>query len=400
MTLLTSSTYLEGEARAANVKSYRYSAPPDTGDGWQTASLTSEHLDPALINALFERVLDNTYKNIHSVLLVKNGKLVVEEYFPGTDDEGKFQVYNRDKLHDVASVTKSVTSILIGIALDQHILTNVDQKMSALLPQYSDIFANSDKDRICLKHFLSMTAGLAWDESSYPYFRYLNDHMDMNVAPDPIRYVLEKQVVAVPGTTFDYNSGLSLALGQVILNVSGMPADKFAERHLFDPLGIPRYFWFKYPNGAVQAGGGLHITPRDMAKIGYLYLNGGRWHGRQIVSEAWITASTTQHAPGEGYDRIGTMWWLEKIGLPVTGGWPHQYGYQWWLGSFRLGDRVVKCFSARGRAGQFIFVFPELNLVAVFTGWNEFSLMNQPFDMLERYILPAASAPHTKEIGR
>ena len=185
---------------------------------------------------------------------------------------------------------------------------------------------------------------------------------------DPVRFVLERPLGATPGTKFVYNSGISVTLGEILYKVSGLRADQFAEHYLFAPLGISDYKWWEFPTGTVDTGGGLSLRPRDMAKIGYLFLTDGRWQGRQIISEEWIQESTKQQAP----DRA--------------------YGDQWWLGWFRVRDRVpVASYSAHGRGGQFIFVFPDLQMVAVFTGWNDNTLYDQPLDMLQRYLLPAAT---------
>jgi CubicO group peptidase (beta-lactamase class C family) len=354
----------------------QYAAPEKTKDGWETASLNNENLDANLIKELFERVGDNTYKNIHSVLLVKNGKLVVEEYFPGKNCLGQYWTYTRDTLHDIQSVTKSVNSILVGIAIDQHLITGVDEKISAFFPDYADIFTNQEKDAICLKHLLSMTAGLAWDESTYPYTDARNDALKALLSPDPIRYTLERPMVAAPGAKFAYNTGIALVLGEIIYKASGLRADKFAERYLFEPLGISDYYWEKTPNGSVNTGGGLMLRPRDMAKIGQLLLNGGRRQGKQIVSEGWVKESTK---PQSGAGQLPT--WVPE----ATG-----YRYQWLLGSFHVYDQVIGWYGAAGRGGQFVAVFPDLQMVAVFTGWNDNALLAQPIDMLQRYILPAA----------
>jgi CubicO group peptidase (beta-lactamase class C family) len=211
-----------------------------------------------------------------------------------------------------------------------------------------------------------MTAGLAWDEWTLPYTDARNDHVAMNASADPVRYVLERPMAATPGQKFVYNSGVAIMLGEIVHKASGLGADEFAQRHLFGPLEISRFLWLRYPNGVVQTGGGLWLRPRDMAKIGWLCADGGRWRGKHIVSAEWIADSTKQHAP----DR--------------------SYGYQWWLGALAAGDRKFNAYGAQGRGGQFIIVLPELKMVAVFTGWNEGALGEQPYDMLRRYILPAA----------
>jgi CubicO group peptidase (beta-lactamase class C family) len=221
-----------------------------------------------------------------------------------------------------------------------------------------------------------MTAGLSWDEWTYPsYTDPRNDAAMMASKADFFRYVLERPVATTPGTKFVYNSGISLMLGEIIYKASGLRADKFAERHLFLPLGITNYSWGKAPNGVVNTLGGLALRPRDMAKIGCLFLNGGRWQGKQIVSEKWVKDSTKQQI---GVSQLPT-WFL------VDG-----YGYQWWLGSFHVRGQTIGSYSARGRGGQFIIVYPALQMVAVFTGWNDNELLGQPLDMLQRYILPAA----------
>jgi CubicO group peptidase (beta-lactamase class C family) len=355
------------------IRNSHYTVPEQVNDGWDTAHVSEVGLNSDQIENLLSQVRNDSYKNIHSVLIVRNGKLVVEEYFPGQEEDGRHQDYGRDTLHGIHSATKSVNSILIGIAISQHRITDVDAKVSTLLPEYSDLFADREKDEIRLKHLLSMTAGLSWAEWGVPYTDARNDHVAMNRSDDPVRYVLSKPLVATPGTRFHYSSGVSIALGEVVYKSSGLRPDRFAEQHLFKPLGISNYQWLKYPNGIVQAGGGLYMRPRDMAKIGYLFLNGGRWQGKQIVSEQWIRESTVQQAPDA------------------------QYGYQWWLGRLRSGDRALVTVAAQGRGGQFILILPELQMVAVFTSWNDGNgLTEQPLDMFQRFVIPAAfpSPPH------
>jgi CubicO group peptidase (beta-lactamase class C family) len=361
-----------------HVRDYHYVVPEKTDDGWETGSLSDVYLAEGPIRELLARINDHTYKNIHSVLLVKNGKLVVEEYFPGNDSSGKYRVFQRDTLHELHSTTKSINSILVGIAVDQHLITGVDQKISTVFPTYADVFAKSEKDAIRLKHVLTMTAGLSWDEWTYPYTDSRNDHVAMNNSKDPVRYVLERPLVSKLGEQFAYSSGNTIVLGEIVHQVSGLKANAFAQRNLFKPLGISEFYWWEYPSGFVQTGGGLFLRPRDMAKIGYLYLNGGRWKEKQIVSEAWVKASTTNCVDAKQFPS-----WIKADG----------YGYQWWLRSFKVGDHVIPSYHAAGRGGQFIFVVPELQIVAVFTGWNDNELGAQPFEMFERYILPAANAP-------
>src|SRR3954447_21322032 len=196
-------------------KTYQYAIPEKTNDGWDVASLAMEKIADEPIKELIERIYDNTYKNIHSVLVIRNGKLVLEEYFPGYNSDRKSRVYDRDTIHEVCSISKSVNAILMGIAIDQHLINGVDQKISALMPGYSDVFADTKKDEIRLKHLLTMTTGLAWDEWKYPYEDSRNDYVAMNDNKDPVRYVLQQPLVAKPGEKFVYSTGGSVALGEI-----------------------------------------------------------------------------------------------------------------------------------------------------------------------------------------
>jgi CubicO group peptidase (beta-lactamase class C family) len=336
--------------------------------------LEAENVNPVFIWKLMDRIQSRSYLNIHSVLLVKNDKLVLEEYFPGYDSNGKFHAFNRDTRHEMHSVTKSVNSILVGIAIDQHLIGGVDEKVSNFFPEYADVFADHQRDAIRLKDLLTMSSGLSWDEWSHPYGDGRNDLDIMDQSKDRVRYVLTMPVVAPPGTQFTYSGGTSFLLGEIVRRHSGMRTDKFAARYLFGPLGFTNYFWWKFPGGAVDAGGGLVLRPRDMAKIGSLFLNGGRWRGKQIVSKQWVTDSTRNYVDARQFHP-----WIKGDG----------YGYQWWMRTFQVNGRKVFSYHAAGRGGQFIFVFPSLQMIAVFTGWNDNALGTQPFDMVERYILPA-----------
>jgi len=358
-----------------------YSIPERLNDGWDTADLKTENIDARRIAALLDAILSNDYKNITSLLLVKHNKLVVEEYFPTQFGGRAEQALRRVAPQPLFSATKSVNSILIGLAVQQHLIHGVDQNISTFFPEYADIFADSDRSKLTVKDFLTMSAGLSWDEWTYSYTDPRNSAVATILSPDPIRHVLDQPVVALPGAKFVYASGIAQTLGQIIYKVSGLRADRYAEQNLFQPLGISDYYWSKLPNDIVETGGGLFLRARDMAKIGFLFLNGGRWQGKQIIDEQWVKDSTTNHI-----DPSQIPAWVEADG----------YGYQWWSGSFKVGHRTIKSWSARGRGGQFIFIFPDQRMVAIFTGANEGPLLNQPLDMLERYILPAVLPPTTR----
>ncbi len=353
---------------------YSYVVPEKTNDGWQTASLENESVASEKIISMVEGIRSGEYKNISSVLIVRDGKLILEEYFPRDEADQRAKAFRRVAPQEITSATKSVTSALIGIAIDRHLIRDVDEKVSTFFPDYTDLFADEAKGKLRLRDLLTMSAGLSWDEWTVPYGDPRNSHIQMLRSPDPVRFVLEQKAVAPPGTRFDYSSGISLALGQIIRRVSGLPVDKFAERNLFEPLGITDFYWSKYPDEIVQAGGGLFIRPRDVAKIGHLYLDGGRWNGKQVVSERWIKESTTKHISAS----------LIPKAARADG-----YGYQWWLSSIPNGEHAIDTYSARGRGGQFVLIAPAERLVIVFTSPPENPFTFQPLDLIERHILPA-----------
>lgn len=274
---------------------YAYQVPEKVDDGWETSSLNKEGVDSVKINELIISILNKRFKNVHSVLLVRNGKLILEEYFYG---------YDRDTLHQLHSVSKSITSILVGIAVDQEMISSVDEKVYELFPDYIGTRWIDKKYDIALEHVLTMSAGIDWDEQSYRLTDRRNDIVAMIYGDDWLKYVLNKKQIEMPGKRFNYSGGLNVLLGGIIRNTSGLYADKFAEKYLFGPLGISDYRWGRHPDGTINTQGGLSLRPRDMAKIGYLFLKDGKWKGRQIVSQKWVSESTKGHIPayyGLGY---------------------------------------------------------------------------------------------------
>lgn len=348
---------------------YEYRIPVETDDGWECANLENVNINKDKIFECVSRIWDGKYKDIHSLLIVKDKKLVLEEYF-GAESKirGPFvnQVF-RDRVQILASVTKSVNSALIGIAFEQGFLKDLEAPAFELFPEYDNILDN-EKRKIQLKHLLTMSAGFSWNELDIPFSNNSNDAAVMHQKSDLIKFCLEKPIVNTPGKQFKYNSGLSDILGEILKRSSGMSADKFAEEYLFAPLGISAYKWSKKQSGMVHTDGGLALRARDMAKIGQLYLDNGKWHNKQIVPEKWVKESTRIH--------IKTS----------SGG----YGYQWWMRNFTLNDQKIDSFYAIGNAGQFIFVFPELDMIIVSTAHNfDNSWSRRFYSMLRKYILPA-----------
>lgn len=366
MTLTPNAPLLENMApridRSGNrVLNYHYTIPKQIDDDWQTASLSEAGIDTNLIVNLMEKILDEDYKNLHSVLIVKDNKLVLEEYFYG---------YKRDQKHFIASVTKSVTGTCAGIALDKNLISDLNTPLCNYFPEYSSSIGTGVKKEITLYHLLSMTAGFQWDEQSHSYLDSRNSSTAAGSSGDCIKYLFEKPLSNKPGEKFVYNSVLPATMGEIVKKTSGLRLDKFAETYLFAPLHIKEYYWEIMSDGRVQAGGGLSIFPRDMAKLGILYLNEGEYLGQRIVSREWIQKSGARLTQCEGPE-----YWNH---------WgPHQY---------RIHDRIVEVFSGAGLGGQWIFGVPALDLVVVLTsdffGSTEFGP-----DIMNRYILPAVITP-------
>jgi CubicO group peptidase (beta-lactamase class C family) len=345
---------------------YTYQVPEEVDDDWETSDLEAEGVDPKKIYELMRNILKGEIKNIHSILLVKNGKLILEEYFYGID---------RDTKHIMYSASKSITSILVGIAMDQKMIPNVDQKAYAFLPEYKGTKWVDQKYDITLKQVLTMSAGIDWEDWKYPHHDGRNSTGAMLRSGDWIKFVLDRDMIERPGDRFNYSDGLTMLLGVIIKNSTGLYADEFAVKHLFSPLGISDYRWEKSPGGSVITAWGLSLKPRDMAKIGYLFLKNGRWNGKQIVSQKWVNESTKAH----------------MTDVELGSG----YGYQWWCGKTNIINQVIKVYYAAGMGGQYIFVCPPLNLVTVVTS----SAIDDPLDelrpqiMMTDYILPAILPP-------
>src|SRR5262249_35764084 len=269
-----------------------------------------------------------------------------------------------DSLHHLYSVTKSITSALVGIAIKQGAIKSVHQPVLDFFPK----LANVNRDRriraMTIEHLLEMETGLEWNESRVPYGTRRNSVSQMKSSPDWIHYYLSRRMVAEPGTMFAYSSAATHLLSAIIQRQTGITASSYAQERLFDPLGISNVQWTADPNGITTGGWGLYLTARDTAKIGYLYLNRGSWSEAEVVPPHWVDASTTKHATVISakdlrYRLARLLWWaLRRDSLPVTS---MDYGYHWWLPPFGG-------YAALGYAGQSIFVVPDLKLVVVFTG--------------------------------
>jgi CubicO group peptidase (beta-lactamase class C family) len=361
---------------------YTYRPPENINDGLVTGSLAEVNIDSALITEAVKRIVRGGYKEVHSMLIFKNDLLVFEAYFDGhqfkADAEkhhGKIVSWKRDSLHRMMSVTKSITSICMGLAIDAGFVKSVHQSIFDYLPDYQHL-KKAGKENITIEHLLTMTSGLKGNEWLVPYSNPKNDIIMTYWAEDPINFVLNKPLVYKPGEFFQYYGGSNFVLAEIIKNAAKMNLDEFSGKYLFEPLGISPYYWFQLNKGVVDGAGGLNITPRDMAKIGVLFLNKGSWLGKRIISEQWVNKSLTPYPGNRWMNNWDDHWGLKG------------YSYSWWTHQFVRSGKRTDMYYAAGWGGQYIMVIPELKTVVVFTGGNYLSY-RPPFEILKKYILPA-----------
>lgn len=332
--------------------------PPQTNDGWATANSDDSGIDTSELARLVTDIHANTLVNTHSVLIAKEGKLVYENYFEG---------FNAHIPHDLRSASKSISSAIIGIAMDDGILESVDQKLYDFLPESYQATKDELKSKIRLKHLLTMSSGLEVNGKAS------EDNYQSTTTTPWLQTVLEAPMVKEPGTYADYGSANPFLLGICLNEVLDVPLEDYMDEKLFAPLGITNYInqtddTYDIP----YFGGGMLLTPRDLLKFGQLYLNKGQWQGRQVISEQWVEASFQKHL------RLQDV--QDK----------NAYGYLWWHDSYEVKGKEFRSIEARGAGGQFIFILPELESVVVITAGNFRNRKgNQSREVLRDYILPA-----------
>lgn len=340
---------------------------------WRIGSLTETDLDSLKVSEIETHILDSTYRNIHSVLIVKDQKLVYEKYFQGYEYDyraeglrGELIQFDKETAHNTASATKSVTSLLVGQAIDKGFIEDSNSKVFSFFPTYS-MLNDSTKKRISLANLLTMRSGLKWNEQDVFYTEVENDIVQLFITSDPIEFILSKPIIHEPGTNWYYNGGGTNLLGEIIQQSSGLKLDEFGEKYLFEPLGIDGYAWTSIKPDLIYASGDMKLKPRDMAKLGQLVLDDGKWNGNQVVSSKWIR-EMTEHS----------------VVFSQTRG----YAYHWWVQPYKSGSENIVSIYADGWGGQRIMVFPTKNMVVVFTGGNY--LEQHPLDeIVSKYILPS-----------
>jgi CubicO group peptidase (beta-lactamase class C family) len=339
---------------------YRYHPPANLHDGIAVGDIARSDLGVDTAEAITRAILDGTYKDVHSVLLYQQGKLVMEEYFYG---------YRVDRPHQLRSATKSVVSALAGIAIDRKLLTGVDEHVLPLMAYGS--YGNPDprKAAMTLGDFLSMSSGLD-----------CNDHSStspgretvIDTKPDWVKATLDLPMINHPGSNAYYCSGGVAVVGRATEHAVHLALPHFAQANLFGPLGIARSNWiWNYDlTNADKEYSQIHLRPRDMLKLGILFVQGGSWQGRQVVSDSWVRTSLAEHSHVDNVS-YGYFWWRPWLNVETPNGPQH-----------------VDVLAAQGNGGQKVYLVPQYGLVAVFTGGAYNAESTPPNTIMAKIILP------------
>ena len=343
---------------------------------WETSTFEAEKLKREPIDDLLNKIENGVYGNIDQLLLIKNGKLVLDQYFTNNykniskgksgilgcgfstcKDSTEFGDYNyyhpnwhpyyqNQRIHTLQSVTKSIASIMIGVAIKEGDIRNTDVKVFDFFDEYDLSKVDESLKTAKLEDLLTMQLGMEWHEIDRP-LDSTNTTAQLEGSKDWIQFTLNQPMDTIPGTKWVYNSGASQLMSGIIKNATGSYIDEYAEKQLFTPLGIKNFHWKKTPAGFPDAVGGLFLEAQDLAKIGYLMLNNGTWDGQQIISSDWVERSVSKLVTFEN-----------------EGG----YGFQWW----RDDEDGIEIWSCHGFGGQYLLVFPKFQSIAIVNSWNIF----------------------------
>lgn len=331
---------------------------PDQSYNWPTATPESQGFDAQKLNTALQEADRRQF--IYAILLIRNGHLIAERYYKGFD---------RVDAHNIRSVSKSFLSVLYGIALERGHISSLEQKIMDFLPEYKNAVNDPRFQNITLRHLLTMSSGIPGDQEIY---------FKVTTSPDWVRSIVSQQLAFNPGTSHRYTTAGTHLLSVALSKSSGMTTAAFAEQFLLMPLKITLASWSRDPQGNYFGGTDMSFAPRDMARLGELYLNNGTLGGVKIVPSQWVAQSTAQY-----YSYKNNVW-----GAMTN----LAYGHLWWLGEIAN----QPCFFALGHGGQFILVFPGLKLVITtvsFSDTSDWDLADRQersvLDVVANYIMPA-----------
>jgi CubicO group peptidase (beta-lactamase class C family) len=341
---------------------------------WPAATPESVGLDPKVLAEIDADIAGGKYGYIDSMLIIRHGKLVYDRSYkhdydriygkparePGAlnahDPSGPYNYFNpwwhpfyrRGDLHSMQSVTKTVTSVVIGVASARGEFPSLDTPILKFFDRAKVANVDERKRRVTIRNLLTMTGGFDWNED-LPYNDPKNSASLMEASADWVQFTIDRPMAREPGSQFNYSSGESELLAHIFRVATGRDIEEYAAGSLFAPLGITEYYWKRTPSGLADTEGGLYLRSHDLAKIAYLFLKNGVWQGRQIVTADWVNSSVT---PAVSVGRAGV-----------------KYGYKWWLYPYGEGN-VKLAWAGSGFGGQMPIIVPDEDLVMVFTGWN------------------------------
>jgi CubicO group peptidase (beta-lactamase class C family) len=340
---------------------------------WPVATPQSVSMNTDSLQAFDADITKGMYGHVDQMIVIRNGRLIYQKSYTHDYDKiyndsvrvksalnphdpgGPYNYYNpwwhpyyrRGQLHSLQSVTKTITSVIIGVAIARKEFPDLSTTVLSFFDTTQVKNIDDRKRKLNIRHLLTMTAGFDWDENRH-YSDPKNDCMVMEASFDWVQYVIDKPMALEPGQYFRYNSGASQLLSYIFRKATGKDIEEYASQHLFSPLGISQYFWKRIPTGIPDTEGGLYLAAVDLAKIYYLFLKEGTWNGKQVVSREWVKESVTPAVD-------------VRTGV--------KYGYKWWLYDYG-DDRLNYAWAGSGFGGQWPIVIPEYGIVAVFTGWN------------------------------
>ena len=343
---------------------------------WPTATPQAVGLNAKVLDSLDAEIASGRYGNVDRMLVIRHGKIAYDKSYAHDydrvyadsvhvtgalnphDETGPYNYYNpwwhpyyrRGDLHTLQSVTKTIASVVIGVAVTRREFPSLDTPVLSFFDVSKVANVDDRKRKMTIRHLLTMTAGIDWNES-LPYADPRNAAVGMEASDDWVKFTIDRPMSEDPGVRWNYNSGASALLAYIFRRATKMDIEEYAARNLFAPIGIERWFWKRGPSGLIDTEGGLYLESRDLAKIWYLFLKNGVWDGKQVVSPEWVKSSI---APAVAVAEVPNA---------------PKYGLKWWLyPDPRDGSKYI--WGGSGFGGQFPMTFPDDDMVVVFNGWN------------------------------
>ena len=340
---------------------------------WEVVPPAAVGLHPDSLAALDATLAGGAQGYIDGMLVIRHGKIAYQRIYAhdyakiyeaeakrksglnASDPTGPYNYanawwhpwYQKGDLHTLQSVTKTITSVIIGMAVTRGEFPDINTPVLKFYDTTKVAHIDDRKRRMRIRHLLTMTAGFKWDEAIH-YDNPKNDCSVMEASMDWIGYVINRPMSDEPGARFNYNSGATELLADIFYKATGWDIEEYAVKNLFRPLGIDKHYWKRTAMGLVDTEGGLYLRPADLARIWYLFLHNGNWNGQQLVSQEWVRQSLTP---------------------AITVGGTMQYGYKWWLNTLPA-EKPVRVWQGNGFGGQYPVILPDYDMIVVFNGWN------------------------------